>query len=174
MDNEFCPWLTHYRTAAGKHNHLSPTASCLCNYVGYFIPVSILSLQKGDVNGENFKRIEFSLFIIKIRSHYVLSGCEWEHTWSVVIFSEYCLWMDLVLSLFVWDWTLNSFSFFCRSDILTYNLRRLYWPWVAVWCWWVHTLATLARVTEHDAPSLSYYCPHRPRVPTCPRIALHV
>ena len=75
MDNEFCPWLTHYCPAAGKHNHLSPTASCLSNYVGYFIPVSILSLQKGDVNGENFKRIEFSLFIINIRSHYVLSGC---------------------------------------------------------------------------------------------------
>ena len=91
MDNEFCPWLTHYRTAAGKHNHLSPTASCLSNYVGYFIPVSILSLQKGVVNGENFKRIEFSLFIIKIRSHYALSGCEWGHTGSVVIiFSKYC------------------------------------------------------------------------------------
>ena len=43
--------------------------------MGYFIPVSILSLQKGVVNGENFKRIEFSLFIIKIRSHYVLSRC---------------------------------------------------------------------------------------------------
>ena len=51
--------------------------------MGYFIPVSILRLQKGDVNGENFKRIEFSLFIIKIRSHYALSGCEWGHIGSV-------------------------------------------------------------------------------------------
>ena len=37
--------------------------------------MSILRLQKEVVNGKNFKRIEFSLFIIKIRSHYVLSGC---------------------------------------------------------------------------------------------------
>ena len=94
--------------------------------MGYFIPVSILSLQKGDVNGENFKRIEFSLFIIKIRSHYVLSGCEWGHTGLVVIFSEYFLWMDWALSLklfvnsVLWALGLNaeSFrSFFCRSDI---------------------------------------------------------
>ena len=96
--------------------------------MGYFIPVSILSLQKGDVNGENFKRIEFSLFIIKIRSHYVLSGCEWGHTGLVVIFSEYFLWMDWALSLklfvnsVLWALGLNaeSFrSFFCRSDIHT-------------------------------------------------------
>ena len=50
----------------------------------------------------------------------MLSGCEWEHTWSVVIFSEYCLWMDWswVLSLFLnsvlWDWTLNSFPLFMQ------------------------------------------------------------